>query len=279
DFGGRFFLQQGAGAWNGITVFTGSGNNLVGRGDSVSVTGRVTEFRDLTEIDNVTALQIISTGNPLPAPAEVMTGQVNTGSATAESFESVYIKLSNVDITDANPDAPSNFGEWAVDDGSGEVRVDDRGLYTYTTTDTNSADFLPLGTTIGSLTGVLDFSFSNFKLQPRNNADFQDIVTDVDEVASNVPDKFALLQNYPNPFNPETTIRYRLGSAQQVQLKIYNIMGQLVRTLMDGQQVAGEHKIVWNGADERGIALPSGLYIYQIQAGEFERSNKMILLK
>jgi hypothetical protein len=197
----------------------------------------------------------------------------------SESFESVLVKVTSVEITDVNPDAPSNFGEWVIDDGTGPLRVDDRGSYTFSTTDDTSPDFLPLGTTIESLTGVLDFSFSNFKLQPRDNNDFQGIVTDVDELDSNVPESFTLFQNYPNPFNPETTIRYRLPSAQEVQLKIYNILGQQVKLLLDKQQLAGDYKVVWDGKDDRGNLMPSGVYIYRIQAGDFEKSNKMILLK
>ncbi|MFQ5864402.1 MAG: T9SS type A sorting domain-containing protein [bacterium] len=276
DFFGRFYVQQGSGAWNGIQVFTNAPVE-VARGDSVSVTGRVNEFFDLTEIE-LEALAVISSGNPVPEPFDVNTGDIRTGSPTAESFESVLVRVSNLEITNANPDAPSDFGEFVVDDGTGGVRVDDRG-HTFSTTDTTSANFLPLGTTIESLTGVLDFSFNNFKLQPRNNNDFQGIVTDVEELDSNVPESFTLFQNYPNPFNPETTIRYRLPSAQPVQLKIFNILGQQIRSLIDKQQLAGDHKIVWDGKDDRGILMPSGVYIYRIQAGDFEKSNKMILLK
>ncbi|MFQ5707617.1 MAG: FlgD immunoglobulin-like domain containing protein [bacterium] len=280
DFGNNFILQQGSGAWNGIKVFTGSGNVNVGRGDSVSVTGKATEFRGDTEIGNIQSLTVISTGHPVPDATDVSTGDVNTGGSMSESFESVLIRLSNVEITDANPDAPSNFGEWVVDDGSGPLRVDDSGQYTFTTTDATSADFLPLGTTIASFTGVLDFTFSNFKLQPRNNDDFEGIVTDVEEFGPDgVPSTFALQQNYPNPFNPETTILYQLASTQKVQLRIYNVLGQLVRSLVDKQEPAGEHRVIWNGKNEKGISVPSGLYIYELKAGDFVGTKKMIFLK
>lgn len=275
DFSDRFILQQGSGAWNGITVFTGRGNVSVGLGDSLAVTGRATEFRDVTEVDRVDSVVVISTGNTVPDAADVSTGDINTGGAMSEDFESVLVKVSNVTIVNGD----LGFGEWSIDDGTGELRVDDRGQYTYTTTDTASDKFIPEGTTIGSLTGVLDFTFSNFKLQPRDDADFVDVVTDVEDFGSQIPDEFTLFQNYPNPFNPETTIQYQLATAREVQLKIYNILGQAVRNLIKEQQPAGVHRMVWDGKNDNGRQMPSGVYIYQIKAGDFEQSKKMILLK
>ncbi len=94
-----------------------------------------------------------------------------------------------------------------------------------------------------------------------------------------VPLKFELGQNYPNPFNPTTTIRYSLANPVKVELKIYNILGELVRTLVNKEQPAGRHEASWDGKDESSRNLPSGIYLYQIKAGDFTKKMKMLLVK
>ena len=98
--------------------------------------------------------------------------------------------------------------------------------------------------------------------------------------ASNEPDTFVLHQNFPNPFNPSTTIEYALPIRKQISVKIYNIMGQLVRTLVDNQlQTAGTHKVMWDGKNENGVSVSSGTYIYTLEFGNFRKSNQMTLIK
>ncbi len=93
------------------------------------------------------------------------------------------------------------------------------------------------------------------------------------------PDAYALQQNYPNPFNPTTTISYSLKETGHVELKIYNLVGQLVRDLVDSEQYAGEYSIEWNGFDNNGLKAPSGLYFYAIQVNGFREIRKMALTK
>ncbi|MFZ0390070.1 MAG: FlgD immunoglobulin-like domain containing protein, partial [Calditrichia bacterium] len=94
-----------------------------------------------------------------------------------------------------------------------------------------------------------------------------------------VPADFALEQNYPNPFNPETRIRYSLPQQQRVELTIYNALGQQVRNLESGLKSAGSHTAVWDGTDNSGNKVSSGIYIYRLKSGEFESRHKMILMK
>jgi len=95
-----------------------------------------------------------------------------------------------------------------------------------------------------------------------------------------LPTEFGLSQNYPNPFNPETNIHYGLPEAAEVSLQIFNIRGQLVRTLVDEFKPAGFYTLRWDGKDATGISVPSGPYFYRIQAGDkFVQTNKMTLLK
>ncbi len=90
---------------------------------------------------------------------------------------------------------------------------------------------------------------------------------------------FRLDPNYPNPFNPSTTIRYQTALSGTVSLKIYNMLGQEVRTLVNAAQTAGEHTVQWDGKDHAGKAVSSGIYIYRLQAGNFAKSNKMTLMR
>ena len=93
------------------------------------------------------------------------------------------------------------------------------------------------------------------------------------------PGEFSLEQNYPNPFNPTTAIHYALKERVHVTLKIYNILGQEVATLVDARQGVGVHSVVWNGRTKAGAVVPSGTYFYRITAGDFVAVRQMILLK
>jgi len=106
------------------------------------------------------------------------------------------------------------------------------------------------------------------------------LVTDVDDdYDSALPEKFAVAQNYPNPFNPATTIAYDLPERATVELSIYNILGQLVYTEQVHNQEPGTHEIDWEARDASGQFLPSGLYLYRIEANGISQTKKMMLLK
>jgi hypothetical protein len=89
----------------------------------------------------------------------------------------------------------------------------------------------------------------------------------------------ALKSNYPNPFNPETTISYSLAKQSKVSLQVFNILGQKVRTLVNETNNAGTHTVVWNGKDDSGNAVASGVYFYRLKSGTISQTNKMILMK
>ena len=94
------------------------------------------------------------------------------------------------------------------------------------------------------------------------------------------PEAFALANNYPNPFNPATTIQYALPQAADVELTVYNVVGQVVRTLVAQHQSAGRYTVAWDATDDGGHSLSSGMYFYHLQAGdEFREVRKMLLLK
>jgi len=100
-----------------------------------------------------------------------------------------------------------------------------------------------------------------------------------DELISEPPAETTLVGNYPNPFNPSTTIRYTLSNEGSVSVRVYNMLGQEVATLVDGVQKAGEQSVTWHGTNNFGQSVASGLYIYRLQAGNLTLSQKMLFAK
>lgn len=100
--------------------------------------------------------------------------------------------------------------------------------------------------------------------------------------SSQLPKSYSISQNYPNPFNPSTTLQFTVPQSEEpiyVKVSIYDIRGHLIRRLVDGERKAGEYRVHWDGKDERGEQLSSGIYLYQIDAGEFRSTKKMVLVR
>jgi len=130
-------------------------------------------------------------------------------------------------------------------------------------------------TAIGAYIGPLGFQAINglsfFKADPT-------AVDDANEPPP-APATFALEQNYPNPFNPSTRIGYSISNASQVALKIYSLLGQQVRTLVDEKQNPNTYEVTWDGRDDGGVSMPTGIYFYQIRAGNEVATRRMLFLK
>ncbi|MFQ5607469.1 MAG: FlgD immunoglobulin-like domain containing protein [Candidatus Zixiibacteriota bacterium] len=94
-----------------------------------------------------------------------------------------------------------------------------------------------------------------------------------------LPTTFSVMQNYPNPFNPRTIIAYDLPVEAQVTISIYNSLGRQIRVFDEGDRPAGSYEVAWDGSDNNGYQVSSGLYFYKVVAGKFSASRKMILLK
>ena len=97
--------------------------------------------------------------------------------------------------------------------------------------------------------------------------------------SNQLPTAFSLYNNYPNPFNPMTTIRYNLPDDALVNITIYDMMGRVVKTLINDQQTTGYRSLQWNATNDNGAPVSAGLYLYTIEAGQFRQTNKMVLLK
>jgi hypothetical protein len=97
--------------------------------------------------------------------------------------------------------------------------------------------------------------------------------TGIEDIAP-VPTEYSLAQNYPNPFNAVTTIEFNLPEASQANIYIYDTQGRLVEQINNGVMTAGHHRVIWNAAD-----IPSGMYFYKLDTGNFSETRKMMLLK
>jgi hypothetical protein len=301
----RFYMSSGTGAWKGICMYginAAVGLDTLKKADSVSVTGILRESYSKTEIQ-VLSYVLLKRGATVPAANSVsisgsgslsyeITNPPVDGTARFEQWEGCLITISNPYVVVRNADNPSggagsNYGEFFVSSsalGTANakygIRVNDYGTYkyyadtsaSYTAKEPNPI-LLPLGCKISFITGVLDYSYSNYKLEPRDNNDFGTI-TSVEPKRIAAPADYELSQNYPNPFNPTTEIRYSIPSNNRVTIKIYNILGQVVRTVVDADHAAGTYAARFNA---NGLA--SGMYIYQMKAGDYVVAKKMMLLK
>ena len=212
------------------------------------------------------------------------TGTMGTGGdgvVAKEKWESVLINYSNVLVDSANADGTGLFGEMFVNDGSGQTRVElQDGNHKYHNAwdpiligDPNFVQ-IKKGDRFTELKGIMYFSFSNYKLVPRKNDDFVGYqpVGIADEI--NLPIEYSLNQNYPNPFNPATTISYSIPKAGNVSLKIFNVLGQEVRSIVNEYQNVGTYSVSFDAA-----SLTSGVYFYSIVTDNFVKVKKMMLVK
>jgi len=130
--------------------------------------------------------------------------------------------------------------------------------------------------------GILELSVSYYG----GSGSTQNIIYSTGVTTSSVPNEehykpknFHLYQNFPNPFNPTTTIKYSVYESGNVQLRIYNELGELVRTLINEWKPAGDYFVQWDGKDEKGNTLPSGRYFYELQSENFRSVKKIVFIK
>ncbi len=277
-----WFMQSGNQPWSGIWFVPAVADSLtyLRNGDSVTVTGTVAEQFEVTRLQNVSQVVVHSSGNPQPAavvlPTSTFGPTVGNGNPGAEPYEGMLVRFNNVVVTDLAP-VFSDPTEFSVDDGTGPVLVRRDGTHNYSNV---AADtllgriILKLNDRISTFTGVMHYSFNRYKITPRRNDDFGTVTGVEIERSPERPATFELVQNYPNPFNPSTIIEYNLPVREFVTLKIYNILGQQVRVLVDDVQPEGKYKVRFDAA-----SLPTGVYFYSIQAGQFRQVKRMLLLK
>lgn len=235
-----YYLQDGNGAYNGVFVL--DYNNTPAIGDLVQVTATVDEYFNYTTVANPIVYSVTGTGT-LPTPVSLSTLAVND-----EMYEGVLVKVTNASCT---IDTLTNGnGEWTVDDGSGALIVDNKML-----------NYNGIVSTAYNVTGVVDFSFSNFKLLPRDINDVQ-IYTSIEEV-SNIK-----VNVYPNPAS--TFVAFEL-STNNFEVKLFDITGKVVKN----ENALGS-KIIVSTSD-----LNNGVYFYSVytKKGNLITTNKFVVNK
>jgi hypothetical protein len=278
----RVYMQNGSGSWSGIMLGTAGdlGTQVItlSRGDNVTVTGQVVMSAYGTKIDTLTSLVVNSHGNPMPTPTVLTTGACGTstlGVLTGEPYSGTLVTYQNVSVDSANADGPLyNYGEQYVTDGSTHSRIiwSDGGT-TYCN-DGTRATTVKIGDKFTSVTGVLGYTHSNYKLCPRKNEDVLGYKTDIKRENDLRAASYSLKQNFPNPFNPSTTISYSIPTTGLVTLKVYDVLGREVQTLVNQVQQNGNYRVSFNAS-----SMPSGIYFYNLTSNNFSQVKKMILIK
>ena len=243
--GSNIWVQDGAGAWNGVMVYSGTMSGSVAIGDEVEFVAEVDEYFNLTELKNVENVSIVSSDNDLPAPAEITTLEAND-----EDYESVLVKVSGATCT--NEDA--GYGMFVVNDGSGDILIDDV-FYAFTPTLDHVYD----------ITGIADYSYSERKILPRNANDIEDVTTNI-----NTPDGIVSMNVYPNPSKGEFTLEMNATKAGTFHVEIINMLGQVVY----------QKQITQDGFYRESIDISDkarGLYYIRMSDGTSEKTAKILI--
>ena len=235
---GGYWIQNGTGPWSGLFIFDSS--LLPVLGDSVSVTGNVTEYNGLTEVNGVSAAVVVTSGNPLPATTDITTAQAST-----EPYESVLVRVTSASCT-VLPDA---FGQWKVNDGSGEVFVDDL-MYAY----------VPTVGVEYNVTGPLTYSFTEWKIEPRYAADVE-IFNGLEELAA------INVTVLPNPTSDLLVIERTTNAPID-----YALIDAAGRNVIAGRATGARFTV-----DVR--ALATGLYTFTLNDGSTLRGTRVVVAR
>ena len=254
----NYLLADATGAGNAIYIYNNAGHaaymDSLERGDRITVTGTVTEYNGLTELTNISAFTLLSSGNDSPATLSTIPALM----ADPEPWESVLVELADITVVDS-----LGYGEWLVrDDLNNELVLDNLGVWDVQ---------LFAGAHMDFLRGAMTWNFGAWKIAPRQNDDFVNLTGVAQPVQ---PLRFTLDSASPNPFNPTTRIAYTLDAPAQVALSVFNVAGQRVATLVEGSQSAGSHSAVFDGA-----GLASGLYVARLDAQGQSAQMKLLLVK
>lgn len=301
----RVIIQNGTGPFSGIWI-AGPPTDQLRKGQRVRVSGTVTYSFGVNQIMTAVPsdVQILSSGNTLPPaeilPASVLANSKSGGDSTIKKWESVLVRINTplrITCIQANrgvacfshePYRDStfrrNFGEFlAVDNSNFETRIMLAGAnHTFTNNwdgVTSGKTLLTQNDSISFMQGILYYAYSNYKICPRSNSDFGTLTPVGIKHIEGIVKQFKLNQNYPNPFNPITKIGFTLPMNSKVTVRIYDVLGRQVQTLVNENMNAGSFLIDFNGSE-----FSSGVYFVRMTAlgrdgSNFVDTKKMLLVK
>ena len=268
-------------AFGGVLVYESSGANLYYQGDVVEIGGTGSEFSGLTEMlpHNGNAINLVGFGHALPEPARVKTDALDDdrtssdgNGALGEAWESVWVQTYSAAVIDTA--GLAQYREWLISDTG--ARADSLGVDTYA-----ALAYVPTIGDVVHVTGFMDYEFGRFKIRPIDDSYVE--LTGATPVPNDVPtiEKAGGFRSVaPNPFNPATTIKFVVNRNELVQLNVYNIRGEKVRTLIQDSLPANEYSLVWDGTDDGGKNVASGSYFARLRIGkEVMQVRQMQLVK
>ncbi len=267
DCGTAFSLRQtGAHHFSGTWILT-----FYTVGCTVGVYDIIVDVKDVRDGVGYDTTTILVTDRPNRAPVVVAPYLVSGKAGEILKFNFSAVDPDTDDIVDAAtimvlPDCGIYFANRTIGIGTytGIWEV------TFKTTGCSPGTY-DLSMEVQDVYGKIGYDLSQVQLSPTDVEEEQDPNLSID--------RFALNQNYPNPFNLSTEIKFQLPVKSRVSLKIYNTKGQLVRSLIDGNRDRGIYSINWDGTDEAGMEVASGVYFYKLTAGDFTSIKKMALVK
>jgi len=285
----RSVLSYYSGAAAGYTPITSSGNQKLAIRFTPTTSGKLTS---VAVNINGGASAIKGTGNLKVTTFNSITGSVGYIPGSTQIGSSVLVPFSSLSPGVAN----------VIDFSSASVTVTAGIDFQVVLENTNSSDTLQItidnnassnikrtsSYRIGA-TGLLRWynrddpnyatSYTTTYYNLFVTAEIAVPVTDVERISSALPTSFMLRQNYPNPFNPSTNIEYSIPIKGVVKLRIFDILGRSVATLVDEVQDAGVYHTTWTGKTNNGVAISSGVYFYRLESGSFSKTERMLLLK
>ncbi|MCF7804131.1 MAG: lamin tail domain-containing protein [Candidatus Marinimicrobia bacterium] len=271
DFGGDEEWDQALYDGTGGIFGFSFEDTLFALGDSLMISGELTDDNYKDEIE-VWDGRKLGTG-AVPEPKVVTLGDIG------QTLEGQLVRVNDVHIEDAALDWPTAGSSASLD-----VTTESDTLTMRIDSDLTLDEMQAPDSTLIDLIGIVgQFSFDDplagFQILPR----FPEDIIEKEAVGigneNGLPMVFDLEQNYPNPFNPTTTIKYQLPEQANVRLVVYNMLGQQVRTLVNEQKEAGYYTVQWDGINNNGVKISSGVYFYHIKAGEFNLTRKMVFMK
>jgi hypothetical protein len=269
----RVYIQDDIKPYSGIYVRTTSPTSVVRafpRGSKVEVTGIIRENFGVTSLDSVKNqdASLVSTNGDIYSPVVVTTdmfARKRQGETSAEQWESMLVTFKDVKVADTNADGASDFGELNVVNASAfgtpnesmaKMRVEtDDGSSTYGVSPKLNKVVLQKGASLESLTGIMFFSFGNYKLVPRNN---NDIVLGSTSVLNDSHEQYDV-SVYPNPANQSGTLSITLPTSLNASIQVFSSLGTLMTTIHNGFISEGNHHFLLSN-------LPSGLYTVRVHS-------------
>ena len=260
-----FISMANGGPYKGMHVIDWSGTAGVSRGDSVTVSGYVDEYFNETQMVMPfgEAITVHSTGNPVP---EAYRYPPSTGTIDSEEWECVLVNMIGSEIVAYYPDFPA---VWHISNTGSD-------LDTCRVNDPFYIDYTPVVGNFTNVRGVMRYAYKSFTIWPRDSADVVDSTTAGIEDPVDTPARLALAVS-PNPMNLTSDVKFALPSSGRASIRVYNIQGQMVETLVDGNVDAGEHNVHWDGTNYSGNKVTSGIYFFKLETGEGSVISKVVV--